>query len=94
MVGKRNWPTGFGDGRKGDNAKKEDKDSTHQRIKPAALRFQDASNKALEDERREQIKNRLIDSVERDQLEEYRKSKDEVCTLCHCSRSYTNCVLR
>ena len=60
---------GKGDGKKNGN------------IKPAVARFQDASYKAVEDDQREQIKNRLIDGVEREALEHYRKSKEEVSSL-------------
>jgi hypothetical protein len=71
MVGKRTWTSGpDGDGKKKGN------------LKPAIARFQDASQKAVEDDQREQIKNRLIDGVEREALEEYRKSEDEVSRLC------------
>jgi hypothetical protein len=70
MVGKRTW-AGMGNGGAKNNGN----------IKPAVARFQDASNKAVEDNRREQIKNRLIDGVEREALEHYRKSKDEVSSL-------------
>lgn len=67
MVGKRVWTSGpDGDKKKNGN------------LKPAISRFQDASNKAVEDDQREQIKNKLIDGVEREALEHYRKSKDEV----------------
>lgn len=67
MVGKRAWTYGP-DGDKKINGN----------LKPAIARFQDASHKAVEDERREEIKNRLIDGVEREALEHYRKSRDEV----------------
>lgn len=60
----------FGNGRK--------KDDNSSRPKPAAFRFQDATNRAMEDRRRTQIKDKLIDSVKGDELEEYRKSEDEV----------------
>lgn len=68
MVGRRGV-NAFGSGRK-----KDDKS----RSKPAAFRFQDASNKALEDKRRKELKEKLIDAVKGDELEQYRKSEDEV----------------
>jgi hypothetical protein len=75
MVGKRRPFTGNGNANgKGKNAISDD--ST--RKKPIGLRFQDVSTKALEDQRREDIKNLLIEGMERDILEEYRKSADEV----------------
>jgi hypothetical protein len=73
MVGKRAW-TKVGKG---------DKNGT---LKPSIARFQDASHKAVEDDRREQIKNRLIDGVEREALEHYRKSEDEVTSPFHSTR--------
>lgn len=57
---------------------KKDADGKPHRPKPAAFRFQDVSNRALEDERRNQIKNKLIDAVKGDELESLRKSDDEV----------------
>lgn len=49
--------------------------------KPALMRFRDNANRALEDQRREEIKNKLIDEVNREQFEEYRKS-DEFIKQC------------
>lgn len=72
MVGRRTLKA-FGDG-----SAKGKKDANPYRPKPAAFRFQDASNKALEDERRNHLKHKLIDTVKADQLEKYRKSEDEV----------------
>ncbi|ROW16578.1 hypothetical protein VPNG_01464 [Cytospora leucostoma] len=65
----------------GDGSSRSRKDANPYRPKPAALRFQDASNKALEDERRNQLKHRLINSVKADHLESYRKSEDEIKEL-------------
>lgn len=62
-----------------ENGKGKSNNNSQHRAKPVVLRFQDASNKALEDERRTQIKNKLIDAVKGDELEAYRKSDDEVC---------------
>lgn len=72
MVGRRTL-NAFGNGKA-----RSHNDSLH-RPKPIVLRFQDASNKALEDERRNQLKNKLIDAVKGDELESFRKSDDEVC---------------
>lgn len=72
MVGRRTLKA-FGDG-----SAKSKKDANPYRPKPAAFRFQDASNKALEDERRNHLKHKLIDTVKADQLEKYRKSEDEI----------------
>jgi hypothetical protein len=75
MVGKRRPFTGNG------NANGKGKDATEDnstRKKPIGLRFQDISNQVLEDRRREDIKNLLIDGMERNVLEGYRKSADEV----------------
>lgn len=54
------------------------KDDNPYRPKPAVFRFQDATNKAIEDQRRKNIKDKLIDAVKGDELEQYRKSEDEV----------------
>lgn len=58
------------------------------RPKPTAFKFQDVTNKAMEDERRNQMKNKLIDSVKGDELELFRKSDDEV-PLCCLLRKFT-----
>lgn len=58
--------------------KKDDDSNRPGRTKPAALRFQDASNRAMEDERRNQIKDKLIDGVKSDELESFRKSDDDL----------------
>lgn len=76
MVGRRNL-NAFGNGHGPTRSYKED-DNSSSRPKPAAFRFQDASNKALEDQRREQIKNKLIDAVKGDELEKFRKKEEEV----------------
>ncbi|KAK7748710.1 hypothetical protein SLS53_000732 [Cytospora paraplurivora] len=65
----------------GDGSSRSRKDANPYRPRPAALRFQDASNKALEDERRNQLKHKLINSVKADHLERYRKSEDEIKEL-------------
>lgn len=46
--------------------------------KPAIFRFQDGANHALEDERRNQLKHRLIDSVKGDELEKFRKTDEQL----------------
>jgi hypothetical protein len=46
--------------------------------KPAIFRFQDGANHALEDERRNQLKRKLIDSVKGDELEKYRKTDEQL----------------
>lgn len=70
----------FASGVGGQHSVNRNADDNNNRPKPAALRFQDVSNKALEDERRNQIKNKLIDAVKGDELENYRKSDKEVRT--------------
>lgn len=42
------------------------------------MRFKDAARTALEDQRREELKNALLQGIDRNQLEEYRKSEDEL----------------
>jgi hypothetical protein len=70
MVGKRPW-TGRPKG-------PEPKDDAATRKRLIGLRFQDITSKALEDSRREEIKESLIEGMERDVLEGYRKSEDEI----------------
>lgn len=77
MVGRR-AVNAFGSGRK--------KDDNPYRPKPAVFKFQDITNKAIEDQRREHIKKKLIDAVKGDELEQFRKSDDEVgspTTICN-----------
>lgn len=49
--------------------------------KPAIFRFQDGANHALEDERRNQLKHKLIDSVKGDELEKFRKTDDQLKSI-------------
>ena len=46
--------------------------------KPKLWRFRDAANTALEDRRREEMKEALISGINRDKLEAFRKSDDEL----------------
>lgn len=46
--------------------------------RPTLFRFRDAANTALEDKRREDLKKKLLEGVNREQLEEFRKSDEEV----------------
>lgn len=73
MVGRRGV-NAFGSGRKND-------DSNPYRPKPAVFRFQDATNKAMEDQRRTHIKNKLINAVKGNELESYRKSEDDLKSI-------------
>lgn len=49
--------------------------------KPAIFRFQDGANHALEDERRNQLKHKLIDSVKGDELEKFRKTDEQLKSI-------------
>lgn len=62
-------------------AKSDNKNGNQNRPKPAVFRFQDITNKALEDQRREHIKNKLIDAVKGDELETYRKNENELKSI-------------
>lgn len=78
MVGRRALQA-FGNGKSSSgHIHKQTKGSNPYKPKPTAFRFQDAANAAVEDQRRNQIKNNLIDAVKGDELESYRKSDDEV----------------
>jgi hypothetical protein len=48
------------------------------RLPPRIMRFQDIAWTALEDARREELKKALLGSINRDALEQYRKSDDEL----------------
>lgn len=48
------------------------------RVQPKIWAFRDAAATAVADERRRQIKETLLNAVDRDSLKEYRKSDDEV----------------
>ncbi|KIW09147.1 uncharacterized protein PV09_00083 [Verruconis gallopava] len=90
MVGKRAWVSpahiqnasdinGTTLGRKGSSMDRDREYGTHPRktrLKPSLLRFRENVNRALEDRRREEIKNKLIEEVYREKFEEYRKSDD------------------
>ncbi|EME47472.1 hypothetical protein DOTSEDRAFT_41866 [Dothistroma septosporum NZE10] len=64
------------------NASKDDArprpDAVKQRLKPDVWRFKDAAKTALEDRRREELKNTLLESVDRNELEQFRKSDEEL----------------
>lgn len=77
MVGRRALHA-FGNGKSSGHSQKQINGSNPYKPKPAAFRFQDAANAAVEDERRNKIKNSLIDAVKGDELESFRKSDDEV----------------
>lgn len=46
--------------------------------KPGIWRFRDAARTALEDERREDLKNKLLTHINHDELERFRKSDEEL----------------
>lgn len=46
--------------------------------KPRLWRFRDAANTALQDKRREELKTALLEGIDRDSLEQYRKSDEEL----------------
>lgn len=71
MVGRRSV-NAFGNGRANSHSK------TNGDRKPAAFRFKDCVNRAVEDDHRNRIKDTLIDAVKGDELESFRKSDDEV----------------
>jgi len=48
------------------------------RPRPNILRFRDAADSALQDKRRDELKKTLLTGIDRDQLEKYRKSDDEL----------------
>lgn len=48
------------------------------RKRPDIFRFKDAASTAVDDERREELKNTLLKGIDRDELEQFRKSDDEL----------------
>ncbi|PSR81426.1 hypothetical protein BD289DRAFT_41019 [Coniella lustricola] len=81
MVGRRTLTGGVAQDhpvRKHSQNTKPDDASNPFRPKPAVFRFRDAANGVIEDERRQRIKAKLIDSVKSDALESYRKSDQEI----------------
>lgn len=87
MVGRRGL-NAFGNGVGPAKSKNKDGSNSY-RPKPVAFRFQDASNKAMEDQRRDHIKNKLIDAVKGDELETFRKNEDEVSPPSMSPRAWT-----
>ena len=87
MVG-RHGLNAFGSGRSADSSgistKRSNSSTTNRqggnpyKPKPAIFRFQDGANHALEDERRNQLKHKLIDSVRGDELEKFRKTDEQL----------------
>lgn len=73
MVGRRGVHS-FANGRNKD-------DNNPYRPKPAVFRFQDASNRAMEDQQRKKIKDKLIDAVKGDELERFRKTEDDLKSM-------------
>ena|ERR1700759_245134 len=84
MVGKRAWATA-------NDAAHENGPASHRKPKrplmespgsrneqPRLFQFSDAADLALEEQRRDELKNRLLKAVDRENLEKFRKSDDEV----------------
>lgn len=81
MVGKRAWDVsngsydaGYASGKPGDSPKRPSN-------KPRISQFRDVGESALEDERREEIKKRLIEGVDFDSFEKLRKPAGEIKAL-------------
>ena len=81
MVGRRNRDFVHGDGARRRPSAGGGRDVQPSRKLPLNMRFRDAADMAVEDQRREEIKKKLIHGIDRDSLETYRKSHDEVCRL-------------
>jgi hypothetical protein len=75
MVGKRTWA----EARDGDPRGGLQRAQTERPAKPKALRrYVDAADPAEEDRQRDELRDRLIEAVDRGDLEKYRVSDDEV----------------
>ena len=82
MVGKRD--RSFRSQRQHDHANvdKDIENGLHQR--PRISRFKDAVDLATDNRKRADLKKRLKDGIDRDGLEQFRKSEEEVANLLHC----------
>ncbi|QIX02126.1 hypothetical protein AMS68_007643 [Peltaster fructicola] len=94
MVGKRqHFANGFGNSDKQSNGRSKPSDDDLEsgkqqnghsgqngdvKPRPNLFRFKDAATTALEDQRREELKKALLHGIDRDQLEQYRKSDEEL----------------
>lgn len=93
MVGKRNFQNGdaprrrpekhgrpnlFPDDVEHGKTPYADQYGSHQRRRPRGLRFRDAARTALADARRDELKHALLDGIDHDGLERYRKSDEDL----------------
>jgi hypothetical protein len=80
MVGKRQQTfsngSAYADGDDGD--KNVFKNRGNARPRPKVFRFREATDTVLEDRRREQLKERLLNGVQKESWEKFRLSKEEV----------------
>lgn len=67
-----------GNGNGNNNARPRPKILDGKAPKPGIWRFRDAARTALEDERREDLKNKLLTHINHDELEQFRKSDEEL----------------
>jgi hypothetical protein len=84
MVGKRTWAGANGATQQKDNARQRmpgrkvtDHPGTRNE-RPRLFQFADSEDVALEERRREELKDRLLNAVDRENLEKYRKSDKQV----------------
>lgn len=77
MVGRQGL-NAFASGKSSNSSSGQRNDGNPFKPKPAIFRFQDGANHALEDERRNQLKHKLIDSVKGDELERFRKTEEQL----------------
>jgi hypothetical protein len=91
MVGKRTWATGNGTTHENGVARRKLRRAAtevpgngipgiNNNERPRAFRFKDTANAALEEAQREELKHTLLEAVDRDDLEKYRKSDEQVNT--------------
>lgn len=80
MVGKRQQtiPPSYANGNHGEDKKIQNGDVGFGRPRPKVFKFRDAVDTTMEDQRREQLKEKLLTEVDRESWEKFRKSKDEV----------------
>jgi hypothetical protein len=89
MVGKRTWATANGTTNENGVARRKPRRAAtetpvtgvpgiNSNERPRVFRFKDSANIALEEAQREELKHTLLKAVDRDDLEKYRKSDEEV----------------
>lgn len=80
MVGKRQstFPANFANGDTNNDKNIQNGNVGLGRPRPKVFKFRDAVDSTVEDQKREQLKKKLLSEVDTESWEKFRKSKDEV----------------